>query len=167
MNDPKRLLIAVEFLGFYISSDGGETWKESSAGLIGYPRIDDPAKPCHTEFADLAVNPNNSQHMILSRAAEPGLITDYFSENAGLDETQDGGKTTNARTLNGANTVYPTVGVVRKTVNGGKSWTELPTGAPANINVLNIFIDPLNDKIVTWRLPGGLRVPLARLSIPG
>jgi len=189
-NNSKHLLVAVEFLGFYVSEDGGITWKDSSAGLIGYPRMDDPLKPCHTEFADVAIDPNNSQHLILSRASEPGLITDYFSENAGLNETQDGGKTwkqiltqpnlgvyvhdgvaishqnpqviyagttTNARMLNGENKIYPKVGVVYKTVNGGKSWVELPTGAPANINVLNIFIDPLSDKIVTVATAGRIK----------
>ncbi len=189
-SNPQHLYVAVEFLGFYFSNDGGQTWKNSSSGLIGYPRIDDPLKPCHTEFADVAIDPSNSQHLILSRAAEPGLITDYFSENAGLDESKDGGKswrqiltqpnmgvyvhdgiaishqssqviyagtTTNARMLNGENKIYPKVGVVYKTVNGGLSWVELATGAPANINVLNIFIDPLNDKIVTVATAGRIK----------
>lgn len=188
--NPKRLLIAIEFLGFYISNDGGQSWSNSSAGLIGYPRVDDPQKPCHTEFADVAVDPSNSDHFILARASEPGLITDYFSENAGLYETHDGGKswkqiltqpnlgvyvhdglaishqdpgviyagtTTNARMLNGANKTYPTVGVVYKTVNDGKSWVELPTGAPANLNVLNIYINPANDKIVTIATAGRVK----------
>ena len=189
-SNAKHLLIAIESLGFYISVDGGQTWRQSSAGLIGYPRIDNLAKPCHTEFADLAVDPNNPQHFILTRAGEPGLITDYFSENAGLDETRDGGATwrqiltqpnlgvyvhdgiaishqnsdviyagttTNARTLNGANKIYPTIGVVYKTENGGKTWVELPTGAPANINVLNIFIDPQNDNVVTVATAGRVK----------
>lgn len=189
-NNPKHLMIAVEFLGFYISEDGGASWNDSSAGLIGYPRVDDPLKPCHTEFAAIAVDPRDFQHLILTRASEPGTITDYFSENAGLDETKDGGKTwkqiltqpgigvyvhdgiaishqnpdviyagttTNARMLNGANKIYPTVGIVYKTVDGGKSWTELPTGAPANINVLNIFIDPLDDRVVTVATAGRIK----------
>lgn len=188
--NPKHLLIAIEYLGFYISNDAGATWSESSAGLIGYPRTDDPLKPCHTEFADVAIDPENSQHLILSRASEPGLITDYFSENAGLYESKDAGKTwgqiltqpnmgvyvhdgiaishqnpqviyagttTNARMLNDANKVYPTVGIVYKTVNGGKTWTELPTGAPLNINVLSIFIDPANDNIVTVATAGRIK----------
>ena len=188
--NPKHLMVAIEFLGFYVSDDGGVSWKDSSAGLIGYPRVDDPLKPCHTEFADVALDPNNAQHLILSRASEPGTIADYFSENAGLDETMDGGKswkqiltqanigvyvhdgiaishqnplviyagtTTNARMLNGANKIYPTVGVVYKTINGGKSWVELPTGAPANINVLSIFIDPLDDNVVTVATAGRIK----------
>lgn len=181
-NNPLHLSLGVEFLGFYISEDGGKNWKDSSAGLIGYPRMDNPLKPCHTEFSDIAVDPNNSQHMILSRASAPGTIKDLFSENAGLYETRNGGHdwnqiltqpnigvyvkdgvaishqnpnviyagtTTNSRMLGGSNKVYPTIGIVYKTVNGGKSWVELPTGAPLDINVLTVFIDPLDDNIVT------------------
>ena len=188
--NPNHLVIAIEYLGFYISEDGGNTWSDSSQGLIGYPRVDNPLKPCHTEFAAIAVDPRDFQHLILTRASEPGTILDYFSENAGLNETKDGGKTwkqiltqpgigvyvhdgigishqvsgviyagttTNARTLNGANKIYPTVGIVYKTADGGKSWIELPTGVPANINVLNIFIDPLDDHVVTVATAGRIK----------
>ncbi|HEY4898370.1 MAG TPA: hypothetical protein VIH79_01475 [Candidatus Nanopelagicaceae bacterium] len=191
-NNPLHLSLGVEYLGFYISEDGGNTWKDSSAGLIGYPRIDDPLKPCHTEFAVVAVDPNNSQHMILGRAGEPGTITDYFSENNGLYETRDGGKnwkqiltqpnlgvyvhdglaishqnsdviyagtSSIPRKLDGSNKIYTTVGIIYKTINDGKSWVELPTGAPTNTNVLNIFIDPSNDNIVTVATDGRIQTP--------
>lgn len=181
-SDPLHLMVGIELLGFFTSHDGGITWADSSSGLIGYPRIDDKSKPCHTEFADVAIDPRNSKHLILARAGEPGTIKDYFSENAGLYESHDSGSswkqiliqenlgvyvhdgvgishqdsniiyagtTTNPRMLNNANKIYPTVGIVYKTVNDGKSWVELPTGAPANIGTIGLFVDPSDDNIVT------------------
>jgi len=90
-NDPRHLYIAVEFQGFFVSTDGGATWKRSSRGLIGYPRTDDPTKPCQTEMATLAVDPNDFRHLLLSKAGEPGTIADPISENNGIYESTDGG----------------------------------------------------------------------------
>lgn len=180
--NPERLGVGIEFKGFYVSSDGGSTWKMSSAGLIGYPQTSDSKKPCHTEFTTLVVDPQDSKHLLMSRSGEPGTIKDYFSENAGIYESKNGGlnwkqiliqagigvyvheglavshqnprviyagTTTNARTLNGDNKIYVKKGVIYKTTNGGKTWTELPTGAPRDIGVATIFVDPKNDQIVT------------------
>lgn len=180
--NPQRLGIAIEFKGFYLSGDGGKTWKISSTGLIGYPKKTDSRKPCHTEFAYLEMDTENSNHLVLARAGEPGTIKDYFSENNGLYESKDGGKswkqimvqagigvsvdtgfaishtnplvmyagtTTNARALDGSNKIYVTKGVIYKTINGGKTWIELPTGAPKDIGVQRISINPMNDNIVT------------------
>jgi photosystem II stability/assembly factor-like uncharacterized protein len=180
--NPNHLGIGIEYKGFYTSNDGGATWKISSTGLIGYPLASDPKKPCHTEFSMLAMDWQDFNHLVMARAGEPGTIKDYFSENAGLYESKDGGQswkqiltqpgisvyvhdglaishqnsaviyagtTTNARTLNGDNKVYATKGIIYKTVNGGKSWTELPTGAPADTGVQAIAVDPQNDQIIT------------------
>ncbi len=113
-NKSLRLGVAIEFKGFYLSIDGGQTWNISSTGLIGYPKRNDSKKPCHTEFAYLEMDTKNSKHLILARAGEPGTIKDYFSENNGLYESKDGGKT----------------------------WIELPTGAPKNIGVQRISVNP-------------------------
>jgi photosystem II stability/assembly factor-like uncharacterized protein len=180
--NPKIIEIGIEYKGFYISTDAGQSWKISSTGLIGYPQANNSQMPCHAEFSSLIADPSNPQHQIMSRAGEPGTIKDYFSENAGIYETLDGGKswkqiltqeaigvyvhdglaisntnskvmyagtTTNPRRLNNENKVYVKRGVVYKTVNGGKSWEELPTGAPENIGVQSITLDPANDQIIT------------------
>lgn len=180
--NPKTIGLGVEFKGFYVSTDGGDSWEMSSSGLIGYPLASNPIKPCHTEFSTLVIDPQNSRHLLMSRSGEPGTIKDYFSENAGIYESKNGGldwkqiltqpgigvyvhdglaishqspqviyagTTTNARTLNGDNKVYVKKGVIYKTTNGGKTWTELPTGAPDDIGVTAIAVDPKNDQIVT------------------
>ena len=182
LKNPNRLGVGVEYKGFYLSLDAGATWAISSSGLIGYPLASDKKKPCHTEFATLILDPQDSNHLILSRASEPGTIKDYFSENAGLYESKNGGKswkqiliqaglgvyvhdglaishqnsqviyagtTTNGRSLDGGNKIYVKNGVIYKTTDGGRTWSELPTGAPADIGVQAITVDPKNDKIVT------------------
>jgi len=90
--NPNHLGVGIEFKGFYTSSDAGKTWKMSSTGLIGYPLASNPKRPCHTEFSVLAMDPQNSKRLVLARAGEPGTIKDYFSENAGLYESTNGGE---------------------------------------------------------------------------
>ena len=198
--NPKLLGIGIEFKGFYLSSDAGATWKISSSGLIGYPIASDSTKPCHTEFSELVIDSQDSNHLVVSRAGEPGTIKDYFSENAGLYESKDGGKnwrqiltqdgigvyvhdglaishqnsqimyagtTTNGRRLDGGNTVYVTKGVIYKTINGGLTWSELPTGAPADIGIGTIAIDPTDDKIVTVSTLGRQKLSTGTTFGPG
>lgn len=198
--NPNRLGIGIEYKGFYLSSDAGATWKMSSKGLIGYPLRSDPKKPCHTEFSALEMDSQNSKHLVLARAGEPGTIMDYFSENAGLYESKDGGQswkqiltqsgigvyvhdgvaishqnsqvmyagtTTNGRTLDGGNKVYVTKGIIYKTTNGGKTWVELRTGAPADVGVQLIAIDPNDDKIVTFASFGRIKKPSGNIFGPG
>jgi len=198
--NPNLLGIGVEFKGFYLSSDAGATWKISSSGLIGYPRASDKNRPCHTEFSTLVMDSQDSNHLVVSRSGEPGTIKDYFSENAGLYESKNGGKswkqiltqagigvyvhdglaishqnsqimyagtTTNGRGLDGGNTVYVTKGVIYKTINGGLTWSELPTGAPADIGVGAIAIDPTDDKIVTVSTLGRVKSSTGTVFGPG
>ena len=198
--NPSRLGIGIEYKGFYLSSDAGATWKISSSGLIGYPLASDKTRPCHTEFSVLVMDSRDSNHLVVSRASEPGTIKDYFSENAGLYESKDGGKswkqiltqdgigvyvhdglaishqnsqvmyagtTTNGRSLDGGNKVYVTKGVIYKTINGGLTWSELPTGAPADIGVGAIAIDPNDDKIVTASTLGRVRSSTGTTFGPG
>ena len=198
--NPNRLGIGIEYKGFYLSSDAGATWKISSSGLIGYPLASDKTKPCHTEFSTLVMDSRDSNHLVLARASEPGTIKDYFSENAGLYESKDGGAswkqiltqdgigvyvhdglaishqnsqvmyagtTTNARRLDSGNQVYVTKGVIYKTINGGQTWSELPTGAPADIGVGAIVIDPTNDNIVTISTLGRERSSTGTTFGPG
>jgi photosystem II stability/assembly factor-like uncharacterized protein len=180
--NPLHLGIAIEFKGFYLSVDGGKSWKISSTGLIGYPKKSDGKKPCHTEFGYLEMDTQNSSHLVMTRAGEPGTIKDYFSENNGVYESINGGKTwkqimvqggvgvsidtgfaishtnplvmyagttTNGRALDGSNKIYVTKGVIYKTADGGKTWKELPTGAPSDIGVQAISVDSLDDKTLT------------------
>ena len=198
--NPNQLGIGIEYKGFYLSSDAGATWKISSSGFIGYPLASDKTKPCHTEFSTLVMDSRDSNHLLISRSGEPGTIKDYFSENAGIYESKDGGKnwkqiltqdgigvyvhdglaishqnsqviyagtTTNGRSLDGGNKVYVTKGVIYKSINGGLTWSELPTGAPADIGVLAIAIDPSDDRIVTISTLGRQRSSTGTTFGPG
>jgi photosystem II stability/assembly factor-like uncharacterized protein len=89
--DPKRLYVAVEFDGVFVSRDRGATWTRSSKGLIGYPRADAPTRPCLTEMASLLVDPRTPGRLLLTKTGEPGTIGDVFSENNGVYESRDGG----------------------------------------------------------------------------
>jgi len=92
-SNPNVLYLGVEYHGVYKSTDGGATWKPSQKGIVNYPRADDPKTGCMLELGKIVIDPRSPRHLLLTRVDSPGLPTDYFSENAGVYESRDAGKT--------------------------------------------------------------------------
>lgn len=169
------LYLGVEDLGVYKSTDAGATWNRSSTGLVGYPRKDNPKLPCVNEMGKIVIDPSNPSHLLLARVDSPGTLKDSFSENAGVFESLDAGRSWHQSSNNPAINTYVhdglalgdsktwyqgtynsgpsnsstpganapnTVGVINKTSDGGKTWTELPTGLVAWAGVQQLFVKP-------------------------
>jgi photosystem II stability/assembly factor-like uncharacterized protein len=183
--DPKNsqvMFMAVEYKGVFKSTDGGQTWKKTVNGITAYPKKDNPSEKCYQEFGKIVIDPNNSNHVLVSRVESPGLITDKFSENAGVWESVDGGNnwkqlvsgTMNASGSKGiaidprdsktmyyginnmiaswgppdSTKFYNSKGVVYKTTDGGKTWTELGTEIQKNLRVIDMELDPKNPDVI-------------------
>lgn len=187
----KEMYINVEYRGLYKSVDGGDTWSFSGKGLKGLPRNDDTSKPCHELRFYLYIDPSNPQRLLAPGGSAPGkvgaglgglsesldggatwrqlfasemsaytesVVTDptdpkiVYVTTSALPQSMDGpdkGKT------------FVTKGVVYKTVDGGKTWQELPTGLFPDLRVPGIFIDARNPKtlrLATFGLPSGTNV---------
>lgn len=178
-HNPDTMYIAIEFKGVFKSTDGGKTWQQRDQGIAGYAKESDPSQRCIQEFGRLLIDPQDPNHLLLSRVESPGTGKMPFSENAGLWESKDAGASWkqlikpdmnmsgskaitfapgNPSTIyyginNGrpsylrANDPYESpnkTGVLYRTANGGRSWTELPTGADMGLRALGIGIDPRN-----------------------
>ncbi len=93
--DPKNantLYVGVEYKGVYKSTDAGATWKEADKGIAGYAKESDPSARCIQELGKTIIDPNDSNHVIISRVESPGDLQTMFSETAGVWETTNGGQ---------------------------------------------------------------------------
>ncbi len=184
----KEMYIHVEYKGFYKSTDGGKTWNFSAKGIKAIPRSDNTSQPCYELHFSMYIDPENTQRLLLPGGGSPGkvgaglgglaesldsgktwhqlftsemsaytesVVTDprnpdtIYVTTAALPQTKDGpdkGK------------MFVTTGVVYKTINGGKTWEELPTGLYTHMRVTGLFLnskDPNNLRLATFGLPPG------------
>ena len=149
---------------------GGLCYSEFFATVI------DPRNPEHVCFA-MAGSPGTPDIM---QAANQGV---YCSDDGGtsweqrvgptmntavyalaIDPTDSqvlyAGSNANPASYRGADPerLYNTVGVVHKSTDGGRSWTELPTGLVRGTRVTDLRIDPADPAIIyasTFGLQGG------------
>ncbi len=187
----KEMYINVEYKGLYKSVDGGNVWSFSWKGLKGLPRNDDPSKPCHDLRFHLYIDPSNPKRLLAPGGSAPGKVRgglgglsesldggatwhqlftsemSAYTESVAIDPTDPKivYVTTSAlpQGMDGPDKgkTFVTKGVVYKTVNGGKTWKELPTGLFPDLRVTGIFIDAGNPKrlrLATFGLPGGTNV---------
>ncbi len=187
----KEMYINVEYKGFYKTIDGGKTWAFSGKGIKAMPRSDDPTQPCYQLSFSLYIDPQNPQRILLPGGAAPskvgkgvgglaesldggetwhqlfssemsayteGVVTDprnpetIYVTTAALPQGMDGpdkGK------------IFVTKGIAYKSVDGGKTWEELPTGFYEHIRVTGLFLNennPNNLRIATLGLPPGTNI---------
>lgn len=189
--DNQEMYINVEYKGLYKSINGGNSWNFSGKGLKGLPRNDDPSKPCHDLRFHLYIDPSNPQRLLAPGGGAPGRVGEglgglsesldggatwhqlftsemsAYTESAVIDptDTKIVYVTTSAlpQSMDGPDKgkMFVTKGVVYKTLDGGKTWKELPTGLFTNLRVPGIFIDNRNPKrlrLATFGLPGGTNI---------
>ncbi len=92
-NDADVIYVGVEYKGIFKSTDGGETWKQSDKGVRGYPKEGNEKEKCVQELGRIIIDPKDSNHLLMARVESPGDLSTLFSENAGLWESKDAGKT--------------------------------------------------------------------------
>lgn len=187
----KEMYINVEYKGLYKSVDGGKVWSFAGKGLKGLPRSDDPTKPCHDLRFHLYIDPSNPQRLLAPGGGSPSKVGEglgglsesldggatwhqlftsemgAYTEGAVLDPTNSKiiYVTTSAlpQGMDGPDKgkIFVTKGVVYKTIDGGKTWEELPTGFFKDLRVPGIFIDSHNKNILraaTFGLPSGSNI---------
>ena len=187
----KEMYINVEYKGLYKSVDGGNTWKFSGKGLKGLPRNDDPSKPCHDLRFHLYIDPANSERLLAPGGGSPGRVGEglgglsesldsgatwhqlfrsdmsAYTESAVIDQTNNKIMyVTTAALPQGMDgpdkgKTFVTKGIVYKTMDGGKTWEELPTGLFEDLRVPGIFIDAQNPnrlRLATFGLPSGTNI---------
>lgn len=154
------LYLGVEYHGLYKSTDGGATWKLSQKGIVNYPRVDNPKVGCMLELGKIVIDPRDPKHLLLTRVDSPGLPTDYFSENAGVYESRDAGRTW-TKTYKGTMQSYVRFAVAfgdSKTWYSG-SYNSPPShtgGSGVSPNTVGV-VNKTADGGKTWReLPTGL-----------
>ena len=184
----KEMYINVEYKGLYKSVDGGNSWSFSSNGLKGLPRNDDPSKPCHDLRFNLYVDPSNPERLLAPGGSAPGKVGEglgglsesvdggkswhqlftsemsAYTESVAIDPTnpQIIYVTTSAlpQGMDGPDKgkTFVTKGIVYKTLDGGKTWEELPTGFFKDLRVTGIFMSsqsPNTLRLATFGLPSG------------
>jgi len=159
-NDGATWTRTVDGIKAFSKIGGGFCYSEFFTTVI------DPRNPEHVCFA-MAGSPGTID---LMQAANQGV---YCSEDGGqawaqridpgmntaiyalaIDPTDSqilyAGSNANAASYTGAdpNRLYNTVGVVHKSMDGGRSWTELSTGFVRGTRVTDIRIDPENPATV-------------------
>lgn len=189
--DTKEMYINVEYKGLYKSVDGGTTWSFSGKGLKGLPKNANPSEPCHDLRFHLYIDPSNPQRLLAPGGSAPGKVggglgglsesldggatwhqlftseMSAYTESAVIDPTDTNivYVTTSAlpQGMDGPDKgkTFVTKGIVYKTIDGGRTWKELPTGLFPDLRVPGIFIDAQNPKrlrLATFGLPGGTNV---------
>jgi photosystem II stability/assembly factor-like uncharacterized protein len=92
--DPENssvMYIAVEFKGVFKTTDGGAKWTMITNGINAYPSA--KGGKCYQEMGKLLIDSKDHNRLLLSRVETPGLITDLFSQNAGVYLSEDAGTT--------------------------------------------------------------------------
>lgn len=149
--------------------DGVKAFEKRGGGLCYsefFDTVVDPRNPEHVCFA-MAGSPGTIEFM---QAANQGV---YCSDDGGarweqrigptmntaiyalaIDPTDSqilyAGSNANPASFIGADPdrLFNTVGVVHKSTDGGRTWTELPTGLIRGTRVTGLRIDPTNSAIV-------------------
>ncbi|MFI5251924.1 MAG: choice-of-anchor D domain-containing protein [Bacteroidota bacterium] len=127
--------------GIFKSTDGGSTWNKIATTSIG------------KYFSTILVDPQNSNNVYA--AGSNGV---YKSTNAGAGWTYTNSNTyADALVMNPTNTqiLYVTTGyynsnIIRKTTDGGATWTTLTNGLPPAVNAArtSLAISPSNANVV-------------------
>lgn len=186
-----EMYISVEYKGLYKSVDKGKTWTFSGKGIKATPRSDDPSKPCYELHFSIYIDPSNPQRILFPGGGAPskvgmgvgGLAESFdsgktwhqlftsemsaYTENA-ITDPRDAKiiYVTTAALPQGMSgpdqgRFFVTKGIVYKTIDGGKTWEELPTGIYEHLRVTGIFIDSKNPDhllVATFGLPPGSNV---------
>lgn len=91
--DADTVYVGVEYKGVFKSTDGGTTWKQSDNGIRGYAKEGDKTQKCVQELGRMISDPKDNKHLLVTRVESPGDLSTRFSENAGVWESFDAGKT--------------------------------------------------------------------------
>lgn len=178
--DPDTMLVNIEWLGLYKTTDGGKTWAHKTKGVKAYARRDDPSKACYGEYPTMAIDPHNTKHIMLVASGGGGgflSLTEPNAQTGGAFHSFDGGETWDFMITENMNIyatdatfdpktpgtayyatssnpashteadqskTFVTKGLIYKTTDNGKSWSELPTGIGQNSSVTKIIINPAN-----------------------
>jgi hypothetical protein len=91
-NDPQHLYatsgVAGGFLGFWVSRDGGETFSMP----LGFKALhDDPGLQNHGDLYDVAVDPSDFDHLLVTGHNPWGDPSSRWLGSSGVLESQDGG----------------------------------------------------------------------------
>lgn len=91
--EPDTMYVNIEHRGFFKTTDGGRTWALKTKGLPADRRIDDPSKPCYTEYPAAIIDPRNPEHLVLAQGGPPTKFSAGFTKVGGLAESWDGAET--------------------------------------------------------------------------
>jgi len=90
-NDPKHVYavsgVRGAFLGFWVSHDGGDTFEMTDS----YRKLQADKGIFPIDVYDIAVNPKNFNHFLLTSHSPWGTPETQWKNNAGVLESQDGG----------------------------------------------------------------------------
>ncbi len=91
--NPDTMYVNIEHKGFFKTTDGGRTWNLKTKGLPADRKIDEPSKPCYTEYPVAVLDPRNPKHIVLGQGGPPTTFRSGFTKVGGLAESWDGAET--------------------------------------------------------------------------
>jgi hypothetical protein len=168
-NNPSNIYVGVWIDGVIHSSDGGNTWEYLNNGLS-------PSDYQNGEFG-LAVSPQSPTTLFLG--ADSGIFTystesrQWISENSGVpDQFVANSFAFDPKTPTtiyvGASKYwnYQRVGMVLKSINGGKQWKVIKSNLWDDGSV-HVAIDPIRPNILFFGLYGGVYIRAATVVLVG
>lgn len=172
---PNIMYVGVEYKGVYKTIDGGTTWTQSDTGVRGYAMEANQSKKCIQELGRIAINPQNPQHLLLSRIETPSTSKMVFGETAGLYESKNGGTTwkqiiTNSMNASGSQAIAfdpKDSKVIYYGINNGKpSFTDSNGKRPNMLFNTKGVLYKTNNGATTWEeLPTGAEEGLRAMSL--